>query len=108
MGTQRSLPCYPGMNGGGAEAYGLAGPAGGASSGDLGLGAAVPGYNLQIASGAPGEVTTVTAPISLLVMTLGGAVAGAMIGKGWLGALAGGVFGYMAGAGLRATTGLKA
>lgn len=100
--------CYPGLEGGGEEAYGLGGGGGGGGGYDgYGLGA-VPGYNVVFNPGEPGEPTTLTSPVSLALMTVGGAVAGGVVTKSWWGAVALGVLGYLAGAGLRATTGLKA
>lgn len=85
-------PYGVGNGGGGSDAYGLG---------------AVENYNLQFQPGGPGQPTTVQAPISLLIFTVGGAIAGAMTKSAW-GIILGGALGYMAGAGLRATTGLKA
>lgn len=116
--------CYPGLHSGGLECYGLAGDTDGGGGGrgtyglgfgkiaggdSYGLGApALPGYNVAFSEGAPGEPTTLTAPLSLALFTIGGAVAGGVVTKSWWGALALGTVGYLAGAGLRATTGLKA
>ena len=104
-GTSQN-PYGPGSGGGGSD-YGLgSGSAGGGVLRDNTLGAPEE-FNLQFTDAGPGEPTKITAPISLLVLTVGGAIAGASV-KGWVGALLGGAVGYMAGAGLRATTGLKA
>lgn len=79
MATEQHLACYPGMDGGGGDAYGLSGGWGGGGFDGYGLGADPVARFPGVAFESKENVTVFSAPVLPLMVGVGAAFLGSKV-----------------------------